>query len=52
MVTNFVQDEGAVFSIQQASIYVDACFILAFLDEDDPRSEKVANLINAWMEKK
>ena len=51
MVTNLVKDEGAVLSIQQASIYVDACFILAFLDEDDPRSEKVANLINAWMEK-
>ena len=30
MVTNFVQGEGAVLSIQQASIYVDACFILAF----------------------
>lgn len=51
MVTNFVQGESAVLSIQQASIYVDACFILAFLDEDDTRSDKVANLINAWMEK-
>ena len=30
MVTNFVQGEDAVLSIQQASIYVDACLFWHF----------------------
>jgi predicted nucleic acid-binding protein len=38
-------------SIKQASnvsIYIDACFILSFLDEDDYYSEKIADMIDAW----
>lgn len=51
MVSNFIQSEDAVSNIRQASVYVDACFILSFLDEDDKRSDKVASLIDAWREK-
>ncbi|MCP8970032.1 PIN domain-containing protein [Ectobacillus ponti] len=38
----------AVSNIKQASVYVDACFILAFLDEADRRSVKVAALLDSW----
>lgn len=32
-------------SFQQASIYIDACFILAYMDSDDPRGDKVCEIL-------
>jgi predicted nucleic acid-binding protein len=34
----------------QASIYVDACFLLTYLDLDDYRGDKVAKIIDRWSE--
>jgi predicted nucleic acid-binding protein len=35
-------------SFQQASIYIDACFILAYMDSDDPRGDKVCEILQKW----
>lgn len=35
-------------NFEQASIYLDACFILAFLDFEDSRSDSVNELMNRW----
>jgi predicted nucleic acid-binding protein len=32
----------------QASIYVDACFLLAYMDLDDVNGDKVAKIIDTW----
>ncbi|WP_078430512.1 type II toxin-antitoxin system VapC family toxin [Alkalihalobacterium alkalinitrilicum] len=45
---NLLLSEQCVTNIMQASVYVDACFILAYLDEDDERTDKVANFIDNW----
>ncbi|NNU83783.1 hypothetical protein ETC05_07930 [Geobacillus sp. BMUD] len=32
----------------QASIYIDACFILSYMDSDDPRGDKVCEILQKW----
>ncbi|MGG3211230.1 PIN domain-containing protein [Geobacillus stearothermophilus] len=32
----------------QASIYIDACFILAYMDSNDPRGDKVCEILQKW----
>ncbi|WP_167577965.1 PIN domain-containing protein [Ammoniphilus sp. YIM 78166] len=41
-------DECLERNFRQASIYLDACFILAFLDEEHPRCNDVSNLVMQW----
>lgn len=36
---------------EKASFYLDACTILAYLDSDDDRGDKVADIIDYWAEK-
>jgi predicted nucleic acid-binding protein len=33
---------------KQASVYVDACFCLAYIDPLDSRGDKVAEIIDKW----
>ena len=35
-------------NFQQASIYIDACFILAYMNSDDPRGDKVCEMLQKW----
>jgi predicted nucleic acid-binding protein len=35
-------------SFQQASIYIDACFILAYMNSDDSRGDKVCQILEKW----
>ncbi|MBU9714097.1 hypothetical protein [Evansella tamaricis] len=50
MASGFVLDyqEIECTDFKQASIYLDACFILAYLDSNDARGDKVADIIDKW----
>lgn len=37
-------------SYHQASIFVDACFFLAYIDLDDPRGDYVLTILDIWKE--
>lgn len=37
-------------NFEQASIYIDACFILAYMNSDDPRGDKVCEMLQKWQE--
>jgi predicted nucleic acid-binding protein len=41
-------DEVLDVHFGQASICIDACFILAFLDSNDPRGDLVGNVLEKW----
>jgi signal-transduction protein with cAMP-binding, CBS, and nucleotidyltransferase domain len=41
---NEIMDED----FKQASVYVDACFCLAYIDPLDSRGDKVAEIIDKW----
>ena len=44
--------EASLNKKEQAFYYLDACFILAYLDSDDVRGEKVAEMLDEWSENK
>jgi predicted nucleic acid-binding protein len=48
--SDFIIDSDGVkyLDFNQASIAVDACFLLAYLDADDPRGDKVSVLLDKW----
>lgn len=48
--TKFIIDSSDVKeqNFKQASIAIDACFLLAYLDSDDPRGDKVSELLDLW----
>ncbi|WP_052144936.1 hypothetical protein [Halalkalibacter okhensis] len=50
MTSNIVIEFEEMIDIDftQASIYMDACFILAYLDSKDARGDKVANIMEKW----
>ncbi|WP_407272064.1 hypothetical protein [Radiobacillus sp. PE A8.2] len=50
MTNNFVieYEEIKEIDFRQASIYLDACFILSYLDSDDIRGDKVAEIFSKW----
>jgi hypothetical protein len=47
---NFVIDGGQIDSVDfsGASIYLDACFILAYFDKSDHRRHEVARVLDVW----
>ncbi len=48
--SGFIIDSNDVIyeDFSQASIAVDACFLLAYLDADDPRGDRVSELFDKW----
>jgi predicted nucleic acid-binding protein len=52
--SDFIVDSNEVSHVDfsQASIAIDACFLLAYLDTDDPRGDKVSLLLDRWSKDK
>ncbi|MFE8696058.1 hypothetical protein ACFYKT_06800 [Cytobacillus sp. FJAT-53684] len=48
--SGFIIDSNDVIyeDFSQASVAVDACFLLAYLDTDDPRGDKFSELFDTW----
>jgi predicted nucleic acid-binding protein len=44
--------DATFVDFNQASIAIDACFLLAYLDNDDPRGDKVSLLLDKWSKEK
>ncbi|HWL25816.1 MAG TPA: hypothetical protein VNR38_19050 [Ureibacillus sp.] len=44
--------DATFVDFNQASIAIDACFLLAYLDTDDPRGDKVSLLLDRWSKEK
>lgn len=52
--SGFIIDSNDVIyeDFSQASVAVDACFLLAYLDVDDPRGDRVSVLFDKWSKEK
>ncbi|UTW70109.1 hypothetical protein KHA80_05395 [Anaerobacillus sp. HL2] len=52
--SSFIIDSNDVIyeDFSQASVAVDACFLLAYLDADDSRGDRVAELLDKWSKEK
>ncbi|QWU18564.1 hypothetical protein SAMN04487895_10376 [Paenibacillus sophorae] len=41
-------EDARTISFHQASVNIDACFLLAYIDSDDSRGDKVAEILDQW----